>query len=248
MSANQKRCSHLHARCNQRPGAGREAGVWRSRVARLRIVPRILLDQGASYSKRHAAARLQKLTVFPKVCSIYQSSLDEGVPLTSTCDGHPLAVLWSVHGATWQTEEAQSRRALNMKPVVLCVDDDLDGLIGREALLKQHGCNVLISTSPREGLKLFASCHTDAVVLDYQMPDMCGDVLASRMKRLKPDVPIMLLSAEDELAEEVLDSVDLFFSKREPPRSFVAAVQDLFTRREQFYSKWLRDWKRKLAA
>ena len=33
------------------------------------------------------------------------------------------------------------------KPVVLCVDDELNGLIGREALLKQKGYNVLISTS-----------------------------------------------------------------------------------------------------
>jgi CheY-like chemotaxis protein len=65
------------------------------------------------------------------------------------------------------------------KPVVLCVDDDLDGLIGREALLRQNGYNVLISTSPREGLRLFSSCHIDAVVLDYAMPEMCGDALAT---------------------------------------------------------------------
>ncbi|MBZ5509584.1 MAG: response regulator [Acidobacteriia bacterium] len=133
-------------------------------------------------------------------------------------------------------------------PVVLCVDDEVEGLIGREALLKQEGCYVLISTSPREALKLFASCHVDAVVLDYQMPEMRGDVVASRMKRLKPDIPIMLLSAHDSLPEEVLDHVDVFFPKREPPRKFVAAVHVLLADRENFFAKWLRDWKRKAAA
>ncbi|HET7186186.1 MAG TPA: response regulator [Terriglobales bacterium] len=134
------------------------------------------------------------------------------------------------------------------KSVVLCVDDELDGLIGREALLKQKGYDVLISTSPREGLKLFASCHVDAVVLDYNIPEMRGDVLASRMKQLKPDTPIMLLSAEDALPEEALGQVDMFISKREPPREFISAVQALLAGREQFYSKWLREWRGKLAA
>lgn len=133
-------------------------------------------------------------------------------------------------------------------PVVLCVDDEVEGLIGREALLKQKGCQVLISTNPHEALKLFASCHIDAVVLDYQMPEMRGDMVASRMKQLKPDIPIMLLSAHDSFPEEVLDHVDKFFSKREPPRKFVAAVQVLLADREHFFSKWLRDWRRKSAA
>jgi CheY-like chemotaxis protein len=133
------------------------------------------------------------------------------------------------------------------KPVVLCVDDELDGLIGREALLKQEGYNVLISTNPHEALKLFASCHVDAVVLDFQMPEMRGDMVASRMKRLKPDVPIMMLSAHDSLPEETLDHVDKFFSKREMPRKFVAAVQVLIADQETFFAEWLRDWKRKAA-
>jgi CheY-like chemotaxis protein len=133
-------------------------------------------------------------------------------------------------------------------PVVLCVDDDLDGLIGREALLEQKGYDVLISTSPHEALKLFASCHVDAVVLDYQIPDMRGDVVASRMKQLKPEIPIMLLSAHDALGEDVLDQVDMFFSKSEPPSKFVAAVQILVSGREHLFSERLRDWRRKLAA
>lgn len=133
-------------------------------------------------------------------------------------------------------------------PVVLCVDDEVEGLIGREALLKQNGCAVLISTSPFEALRLLKSCYIDAVILDFQMPEMRGDMVASRMKLLKPEVPIMLLSGHDSLPEEVLDHVDKFCSKRETPRKFLAAVQGLLADQDSFFSQWLRDWKRKAAA
>lgn len=133
-------------------------------------------------------------------------------------------------------------------PVILCVDDELTGLIGREALLKLKGYHVLTSTSPHEALELFSSQRVGLVVLDYQMPEMRGDLLVTRMKLLKPEIPIMLLSAHDELAEELFDQVDMFFSKTEPPWRFVEAVQALLTRGEDFFSKWLRDWQRKRAA
>ncbi len=133
-------------------------------------------------------------------------------------------------------------------PLILCVDDELSGLLGREALLKLKGYYVLTSTSPHEALELFSSQRVDLVVLDYQMVEMRGDLLASRMKQLKPEIPIMLLSARDELAEENFDQVDIFFSKTEPPWKFAEAVQVLLNGRKDFFSKWLRDWRRKRAA
>ncbi len=133
-------------------------------------------------------------------------------------------------------------------PVILCVDDDLDGLIGREALLRQKGYDVLVTTNPHEALRLFASCHIDGVVLDYRMPEMFGDAVAAWMKQRKPEIPIMLLSADDEMPEELSDEVDMFCSKRQLPSEFVAALQILLARGRHSFSTWLRDWKRKLAA
>ena len=64
-----------------------------------------------------------------------------------------------------------------------------------------------------EGLKLFLSHSVDAVVLDYQMPGMNGDVVAAKMKRAKSYVPIMLLSAYGPLPKSKLETVDTFLSK-----------------------------------
>jgi response regulator RpfG family c-di-GMP phosphodiesterase len=133
------------------------------------------------------------------------------------------------------------------KPTILYVDDDLSSLSGREALLKMSNFDVLVTTSGRQGLALFTSLPVDAVILDYEMPEMNGDVIAAQMKESKPEVPIMLLSAHDTLPKDALERVDVFLSKGEPPMKFVAAVNEL-VRCGDFFSGWLRGWEHQAAA
>src|SRR5712692_11770656 len=102
------------------------------------------------------------------------------------------------------------------KATILCIDDDWNGLIGRKMLLEENGYEVLEATGSPEGLKMFLSHPVDAVVLDYQMPGMNGDVVAAKMKRARSQVPIMLLSAYGPLPESKLKSVDTFLSKSQP--------------------------------
>ena len=85
-----------------------------------------------------------------------------------------------------------------LKTTILCVDDHWGGLIGRKMLLESNGYEVLEATRGGEGLRLFLSHSVDAVVLDYQMPGMNGDVVAAKMKRAKatcPDHAVILLRA-----------------------------------------------------
>jgi CheY-like chemotaxis protein len=128
------------------------------------------------------------------------------------------------------------------------VDDELNGLTGREFLLRQHGYDVVVTTSGHESLELLQSAAVDAVILDYRMPEMMGDVVAARMKQLKPEVPIMLLSALDRIPPAALRWTDTFLSKDVPPKQFVEAVDDLVAARSPFFSRWLQDWKRRLSA
>jgi CheY-like chemotaxis protein len=103
------------------------------------------------------------------------------------------------------------------KPLILCVDDEFNGLEGRKMLLEEAGCKVLIATSGADALQLFASHPVDLVLLDYHMPGANGDVVAEHMKAGQPDVPIALLSADDGLPESALKWVDAFGSKSESP-------------------------------
>ena len=62
---------------------------------------------------------------------------------------------------------------------------------------------------------MFLDAGVDAVVLDYSMPGMHGGEVATRMRQIKPAVPILLLSAYVGLPAEVITLVDLYMTKGE---------------------------------
>jgi CheY-like chemotaxis protein len=130
------------------------------------------------------------------------------------------------------------------RATILCIDDHWNGLIGRKMLLEESGYEVLEATRGDEGLRLFRSRRVDAVVLDYQMPDMNGDVVAAKMKHMKSHVPIMILSAFESLPKNKLNAVDSFLSKSQPPTILLSTLRDLLEERSKpFFSRWLDHWK-----
>lgn len=99
--------------------------------------------------------------------------------------------------------------------LILCVDDELVGLKVRKILLERVGYQVLTAIDGVSGLALFEKEPVEAVVLDYSMPGMHGGEVAERMRRIKPHVPILLLSAYIGLPPEVTSLVDLYMTKGE---------------------------------
>jgi CheY-like chemotaxis protein len=111
--------------------------------------------------------------------------------------------------------------------MILCIDDEPVGLQVRKMLLQRQGYEVLTASSGPEGLRLFVANPVRAVILDYSMPGMNGDQVAAEMKRLKPSVRILLLSAYVDLPEEVLRWVDRRSIKGESATSFLDDLQQL---------------------
>ena len=117
-----------------------------------------------------------------------------------------------------------------MQPqTIVCIDDDLDTLIGYQSLLWNHGYNVLISTNGSQGVELVKSLPIDAVILDFQMPGMDGGMVATQIKEFKPNVPVMMLTAHESLPDEVLDQVDMFFPKGESTQELLAALHAMLS-------------------
>ena len=130
------------------------------------------------------------------------------------------------------------------RATILCIDDHWNGLIGRKMLLENNGYQVLEATGGDEGLKLFRSHAVDAVVLDYQMPGMNGDVVAKKMKRENSHIPIMLLSAYGPLPKNKLEAVDRFLSKSQPPAILLSALQSLLhNQTKTFFGRWMDAWR-----
>ena len=96
---------------------------------------------------------------------------------------------------------------------ILCIDDDDGALSYHRALLERCGYEVLTAASARQGLQLAEVCPVAAVVVDYQMPEMYGNEVASRIKRMRPQVPVVMVSSDDQIPEQALSVVDAFVPK-----------------------------------
>ena len=132
------------------------------------------------------------------------------------------------------------------KAVILCIDDDDAVLSAHKDLLEISGYEVLSAQSGEQGLGLFVSHPIDAVLLDYQMPGMNGDRVARQMRRVKPDVPILMLSGYSDLLLNELTCVDAYLSKGESWSTVVSTLDRLLNLRFPFFDRWLEDWKHQL--
>jgi CheY-like chemotaxis protein len=102
-------------------------------------------------------------------------------------------------------------------PTILCIDDEALGLQIRKTVLERAGYNVLTALDGPDGLALFRKQAIDGVILDYYMPEMDGGAVAQAMRRERPQIPILLLSAYINLPADVVALVDVTLLKGEGP-------------------------------
>lgn len=95
--------------------------------------------------------------------------------------------------ASSSADKAQSQ------PNVLLVDDNRSGLAARRMVLDELGYSTSGVLNPREALKMFeSSLETDTpfslVITDFKMPEINGIDLIQKLRALKADVPVILVS------------------------------------------------------
>ena|SRR5579863_1251234 len=110
------------------------------------------------------------------------------------------------------------------RKTILCIDDD-DGILGYErALLERRGFEVVTAVSARHGLQIAAACALAAVIVDYHLAEMNGHEVAIEIKRICPQVPIVMVSNDDQIPEHALNVVDAFVSKNETPSRLLPVI------------------------
>jgi CheY-like chemotaxis protein len=77
---------------------------------------------------------------------------------------------------------------------ILLVDDNRAGLSARRSVLEELGHQVTTVTSAQEALECFDKEPFDLVVTDFKMPRMNGAELIERVRKIKPALPVILLS------------------------------------------------------
>jgi two-component system response regulator MprA len=90
-----------------------------------------------------------------------------------------------------------------MAAKILVIDDDKKITAFLRRSLVFEGYDVQVAGNGEEGLKLAASWQPDLVLLDVLMPGMDGWEVCRRLRGAGPDLPVLMLTARDEVADRV---------------------------------------------
>src|SRR5208282_541310 len=106
---------------------------------------------------------------------------------------------------------------------ILYVDDELALLDVGKRFLEQSGkFNVDIITSAQEALTLLNSANYDAIIADYQMPDMDGIEFLKKVRSSGNIIPFILFTGrgrEEVVIQALNEGADFYLQKGGEPKS-----------------------------
>jgi len=114
---------------------------------------------------------------------------------------------------------------------VLLVDDNAEIRNALRHMLERQGYEVLESAGPEEALDLVehGSATIDVLLSDVNMPDMSGRELARRVRHVRPEMKVLMMSgyADEEIDVGELEESVVFLQKPFPPERLIRTVRSL---------------------
>lgn len=87
--------------------------------------------------------------------------------------------------------------------VILIIEDDISILRGLKDNLTFEGYSVLSSANGQEGLQIAVEKHVDLLLLDIMLPGINGYEICRRLKKEKPELPIIMITARGSEMDKV---------------------------------------------
>jgi len=116
---------------------------------------------------------------------------------------------------------------------LLYVDDDSRRLQVLPARLELLGYEVLTADNGASGLEIFKKSRVDLAIVDYYMPGMGGDIVTLEMKRIRPDVPVIIFSGTFTMRELVIAFADAFISTADGTDALIHRIAEVLPQRRR---------------
>lgn len=92
---------------------------------------------------------------------------------------------------------------MNGKINILWVDDEIEYLKAHILFLTEKGFNLTKATNGSDALELIAENSYDLIFLDENMPGLSGLETLTRIKTLRPEIPVVMITKSEE--EDIMD-------------------------------------------
>jgi len=99
-----------------------------------------------------------------------------------------------LHPVVEKPPHTDARRAA-IRRILIVDDEESVALTLREGLRKLPRCEIVVTLSGQQALRLFEEQPFDLLITDYKMPDISGVVLASRIRQRYPSTGIIMITA-----------------------------------------------------
>ena len=86
---------------------------------------------------------------------------------------------------------------------ILWADDEIDLLKPHIMFLRNKGYDVETVNNGRDALEMVENGHFDLIILDENMPGLTGLETLSRIKQVKPHIPVIMITKSEE--ENIMD-------------------------------------------
>jgi DNA-binding response OmpR family regulator len=107
---------------------------------------------------------------------------------------------------------------------VLCVENQSEYLDALKYMLEAAGYEVVCARTGSQGLSMLRTRSIQGVLLEYDLPDATGTTVREQMKRIKPDVPVLLFAGVGSQTPFLLRFFESYLRNAERPE---CALQDL---------------------
>lgn len=114
-------------------------------------------------------------------------------------------------------------------PAVLLIDDNAIQAATRQTILRRAGYHAIAALNPRRALEQFQQdefpAEIRAVITDHIMPGMNGAEFVRELRKIQPDLPVMVISGLEE-AEPLYNGLNVhFLLKPLPPEQLLAHIK-----------------------
>jgi two-component system cell cycle response regulator DivK len=107
---------------------------------------------------------------------------------------------------------------------VLCVENHPEYMGALKYILETAGYEVTSATTGDQVLRILTTLDVDGVLLEYDLPDAAGSAVRAEMKRIKPDVPVLLFAAIGSQTPFLLRFLDAYLQS---PARLESDVRDM---------------------